>query len=504
MFSDNGLKSHARNAMLVVGTGCVLFVLSMSVEGKIAVIYPYVPPEVVVYSLTLFLSAILLTSVIVFYRRGNLISLYKMIKGGALALICCWAATMLWMLTNSWWQSGASRSLFFLLEVSRLLLTALLGLLWNVQMVLSKPSDIPWIGAATMLFAACLYAATLFVPEATTMLAVFASVISYTLVFLLDATFSMKPDGCFSMNCVKQRIEREPLPTKSVAVNRLAYFGTRVLWHAVTTIVLVMSTLFDPVSISKEKALLIFCLLIGLCVGVCLLKKSKISACFAAAGSSLALFALFELAYGSVSLMNGEIAFVTMTVFSWYMLFYIQLPAYVNLTRMDPLFFALLELSIPLAFAYGLRVMLALLSPSLEEAVIGNPKIHLAIICFVVASIALSVLILLRHLIRYYPSVKKEDMAYASDQSSKSIESVASLVAKISVKYGLTSREQDVLYYLSLGYSRPYISKALCVSLTTIKTHASSIYRKMGVSNHDALIDAVLSAAKEKQHDFLA
>jgi len=49
--------------------------------------------------------------------------------------------------------------------------------------------------------------------------------------------------------------------------------------------------------------------------------------------------------------------------------------------------------------------------------------------------------------------------------------------------YFLTPREIDVLHLLSLGKSNAAIAQSLFLSDSTIKTHISSIFRKLGVDN---------------------
>lgn len=47
----------------------------------------------------------------------------------------------------------------------------------------------------------------------------------------------------------------------------------------------------------------------------------------------------------------------------------------------------------------------------------------------------------------------------------------------------LSSRELEVLAALAAGKTNPQIAESLCVSLSTVKTHVLSIYRKLGVSS---------------------
>jgi DNA-binding CsgD family transcriptional regulator len=61
----------------------------------------------------------------------------------------------------------------------------------------------------------------------------------------------------------------------------------------------------------------------------------------------------------------------------------------------------------------------------------------------------------------------------------------------------LTRREHEVLAELSLGGSYADVADALFVSENTVKTHLSSVYRKLGV---DRRVDALRIA---REHDLL-
>ncbi len=57
--------------------------------------------------------------------------------------------------------------------------------------------------------------------------------------------------------------------------------------------------------------------------------------------------------------------------------------------------------------------------------------------------------------------------------------------------YHITSREREVIELLVLGLSYQRISKRLAISIPTVKTHVSSIYKKLGVRNKIELMNVV-------------
>ena len=64
---------------------------------------------------------------------------------------------------------------------------------------------------------------------------------------------------------------------------------------------------------------------------------------------------------------------------------------------------------------------------------------------------------------------------------------------------GLTQREAQVLELLSAGRNEPYIERELGISRTTVKTHISHVYRKVGVSSRQQLIDVLHEAEVENE-----
>lgn len=64
-------------------------------------------------------------------------------------------------------------------------------------------------------------------------------------------------------------------------------------------------------------------------------------------------------------------------------------------------------------------------------------------------------------------------------------------LAAIASKAGLTPRELDVLELLAKGRSMPYIEEALNISYSTVNSHTSKIYQKLGVHSKQELISFI-------------
>lgn len=82
-----------------------------------------------------------------------------------------------------------------------------------------------------------------------------------------------------------------------------------------------------------------------------------------------------------------------------------------------------------------------------------------------------------------------EEKLRAEEHSSKgrwrsSCESVAEAA-------GLSARETEVFMLLAKGRGIEHIQNKLCISSHTVKTHTYNIYRKMGISSREELLDAI-------------
>lgn len=60
---------------------------------------------------------------------------------------------------------------------------------------------------------------------------------------------------------------------------------------------------------------------------------------------------------------------------------------------------------------------------------------------------------------------------------------------KAAADCGLSAREEEVLYYAAQGYSARRIAEVLVISASTVQTHVSRIYTKLGVRTKQELID---------------
>lgn len=65
----------------------------------------------------------------------------------------------------------------------------------------------------------------------------------------------------------------------------------------------------------------------------------------------------------------------------------------------------------------------------------------------------------------------------------------------LAVKHGVTERELEVMRLIVQGRSNKEIEDLMCISFSTVKNHAYSIYKKLGVSSRAQLIHLVMASA---------
>ena len=61
--------------------------------------------------------------------------------------------------------------------------------------------------------------------------------------------------------------------------------------------------------------------------------------------------------------------------------------------------------------------------------------------------------------------------------------------ARLAERFGLSTREQQILEYLAKGRSQPYIRDELILSKNTVATHVKHIYQKLNVHSRQELLD---------------
>lgn len=140
-------------------------------------------------------------------------------------------------------------------------------------------------------------------------------------------------------------------------------------------------------------------------------------------------------------------------------------------------------------FLLGALLMLAV-SPALNENVaiglyVNVALASLAIIAFAVYGADDSEA---KERLEHLMTIPEEECI---DQETTDSQSFRETCDAVGEQYGLSPREKDVFFLLAKGRNAKYIQEELCISTSTVKTHIYRIYRKMGISSQQLLIDSV-------------
>jgi DNA-binding CsgD family transcriptional regulator len=120
--------------------------------------------------------------------------------------------------------------------------------------------------------------------------------------------------------------------------------------------------------------------------------------------------------------------------------------------------------------------------------------------CYQVIMTCLLALMLVLVLLQYrHDSVASAREARDGAPAANSAEIIAATSDRLASEHGLSAREAEVLRLLARGYAPAYIADELVIADSTVRTHVKSIYRKLGVTSREALIDLVTESEEKGQ-----
>ena len=75
-----------------------------------------------------------------------------------------------------------------------------------------------------------------------------------------------------------------------------------------------------------------------------------------------------------------------------------------------------------------------------------------------------------------------------SPEPPESVETLDQRIARLARDSGLSPRETEIVGYVGRGHSSVYVAKTLLISESTVYSHVRNVYRKLGVSSREELI----------------
>ena len=161
-----------------------------------------------------------------------------------------------------------------------------------------------------------------------------------------------------------------------------------------------------------------------------------------------------------------------------------------RLTSLKPYFNAEPEM-MKVAFLAGLAFFAATALSSAHIVLLdssGRSYLQQIPIVYMLTALAISILFVIVLLRRPLMQLFFPAMAFNQPLDMSSLENRCQVIAD---SYDLTKREREILELLCAGRNGPYIQNALHISQNTFKTHSTHIYRKLGISSKQMLIDMV-------------
>ena len=274
---------------------------------------------------------------------------------------------------------------------------------------------------------------------------------------------------------------------RAVKKTRIQYLLSRIAWGIVIGVFVGISMTIDIVaSTHYYNFLMAFSATAVLLVGVSLLTVDKAMALYLVVAVPLlavllAVFSIGWMTFGTIVRLMAMLAAMV-----WSIMLCVQLPTNNDVVGLERPLLILFDRVIPFfilcVVAWSVRHFSDALTVDLDAEAFVQVMLGTLLFCLALASVT-GVLI---HVANYYPA-----HAGASSDSAEPVAAKQAVIERVMRSYGLTPREVEVCFYLSQGYSKAYVAKKLYVSAYTVKAHARSIYRKMGVGSQDALIEGV-------------
>lgn len=467
---------------LVVGAGCMLAVLMAALSGVTAskAGMSYTDPMSLVFTLVLYVA---LFALFPLARR----SWFRRALAVASALLCAaWMAGM--GVVAMVGAAGVPETAQVLFGFVGRAFGIPLAFLWNLCFCLQRPlGAVPMVTASVLLAAALFLLASLLDGAASILVVGLLGLASAFLCLWVEVNETSRAEAPHSLESVARLDSSYPLDRAPAVRTRALYFGSRALYSLLAGLVIGVASAADGGGARPGAAAsLLLSLVLLLMVGASLALRSELPTRLGRLlGTPFVVVAFVVASFAGAD--GGEAGVVAMLIeIVWSVQLYAQLPSYRAMVKMDPAVFAWVDKALAMVLYMG---AMNLVSLRLARGPVGAaPALALAGTGLALVTV-FAVLSLVRHVLRYYPMARSAAAPAPAPGPTR-----LDAVGRLAEERGLTAKEREVAYYLSLGYSRPYIGKVLYITGGTVKIHTHHIYQKLGVSSQDELIELVQRA----------
>ena len=294
-------------------------------------------------------------------------------------------------------------------------------------------------------------------------------------------------------------LEKRRMRFNSLTVNRIKLYGSRVGWGIFFGVLISAVSMFrPPITNSWVIVLLVSVLLVMGIVILLVLRNNKYVPLETASFVPLLISGAVFICFYDSDMNSYTRIFAVLCHITWFTQMFYQVPVYQRLLRMDPAVFAYSD-KLCSFITFECTMWIILYTPVSTDSLLSSPQIvHDGALAFTVVLLAISVFIMVRHFMSYYPKrFGLHEKGFAD--STTTDEAPKDRVEALAEQYRLTERETDVFRLLASGYSRPFIQKSLFLSEGTIKTHVRNIYLKLRINSRDDLLTMVHATQADAQ-----
>lgn len=162
--------------------------------------------------------------------------------------------------------------------------------------------------------------------------------------------------------------------------------------------------------------------------------------------------------------------------------------------------------NLPRVFSFGLAILIFVEPPlfiasvfSILFSAAGISQLDLFSLAIpAVMTVALTILTVM--LIRSSSSTDFHGADKAGEPDS-GLNALSAAVENLANTFELTKREAEIMLYLARGYTLKHTAETLCLSINTVRSHSTNLYRKLGIHKKKQLITAIEKAMQSAESD---
>jgi DNA-binding CsgD family transcriptional regulator len=458
---------------------CTSGLLALFFTGQIS---PYAAQEPLSHNASLSFLICGAAAVVLMLGSGAVMygGLRRLLAAASIAVALAWGTAMLLLGVLPILDDPKAASVHLALNASGQILTMLLLVQWNLHISLCRFSEIALIATLSLLAAACIYLLGSWLVSPVPLVVALIG-ISAGCNIVLEIAVTGNSGSPYSLSNTGRMRLQMPSGEGLSRTNIALFFGSRLLWGVVVGVFvggLSFGEQLPPVSFFMTAASVLVLVLFALLVLIVKSNKRSTVALLTASTLVVALVIVECFFSGDFSQLMRPLAAIIVLV--WIVQLRTQLLAFEAMLKVRPGVFVYCELLAPYATCCFVSAAIRTLFMPMG---LGGHAASIEAIAML-AFFVIALLSLADHVLRYFPSLDHGHDQDVIDQKQLSITS-------LSAAHNLTPRETEVLYYVALGYSRPYIEKVLYISKGTAKAHIHHIYQKLDVATQDELIEMV-------------